>query len=198
MISCLKRSGITRGIYENFTILGGVNGVGKTTLAGVLKGVKDNFGMFVNADELTAQCGSILEGGKQAVSLLEECIRRGDNFTWETTLSGRKTARTIAEAHEKGYFVCLYYISVSSAEECLSRIKNRVRKGGHDIPEEIVRRRFTKRFDDLTRILPLVEETVFFDNENGFVHVADYRNGQLALTGNYLPEWLDELKERLK
>ena len=184
---------------KHFTILGGVNGVGKSTLAGVLASVTDNFGTLVDADRLTVQCGgNKLEGGKQAVRLLEECIRRGDNLTQETTLSGGKTARTITEARENGYFVRLYYVAVSSAEESLSRIANRVRKGGHDIPEDTVRRRFAKRFDDLARILPLVDEAVFFDNENGFVRVADYRNGQLTTTGEYLPGWLDKLKERLK
>lgn len=184
---------------KHFTILSGVNGVGKSTLAGVLASVTDNFGTLVDADRLTVQCGgNKLEGGRQAVRLIDGCIRRGDNFTQETTLSGGKTARTIAEARENGYFVRLYYVAVSSAEESISRIANRVRKGGHDIPEETVRRRFAKRFDDLLRVLPLVDEAVFFDNENGFVHVADYRGGKLTLAGNYLPGWLDELKERLK
>ena len=184
---------------KHFTILGGVNGVGKSTLGGVLKSVTDNFGTLVDADRLTVQCGgNKLKGGKQAVRLIGECIRNGENFTQETTLSGGKTARTAAEARENGYFVRLYYVAVSSAEESLARIANRVRKGGHDIPEEAVRRRFAKRFDDLLKVLPLVDEAVFFDNENGFVRVADYRDGRLSLSGNYLPEWLDELKERLK
>ncbi|MDE6728949.1 MAG: zeta toxin family protein [Oscillospiraceae bacterium] len=184
---------------RHFTILGGVNGVGKSTLAGVLTSVADDFGTLVDADRLTVQCGgNKLEGGRRAVKLLGECIRRGDDLTQETTLSGGKTARTIAEARENGYFVRLYYVAISSAEESLLRIKNRVRKGGHDIPEDVVRRRFAKRFDDLARILPLVDEAVLFDNENGFVHVADYRNGQLSAAGDHLPKWLDELKERLK
>ncbi len=184
---------------KHFTILGGVNGVGKSTLAGVLACVTDNFGTLVDADKLTAQCGGDkLEGGKQAVKLLDELIQSGVDLTQETTLSGGKTARTIAAARENGYFVRLYYVAVSSAEESLSRIANRVRKGGHDIPEETVRRRFAKRFDDLERVLTLVDEAVFFDNENGFIHAADYRNGELTQTGKCRPRWLDELKERLK
>lgn len=184
---------------KHFTILGGVNGVGKSTLAGVLESVTDNFGTLVDADKLTAQCGGDkLEGGKQAVKLLDDLISRGEDLTQETTLSGGKTARTIAEARENGYFVRLYYVAVSSAEESLSRIANRVRKGGHDIPEDAVRRRFTKRFDDLARILPTVDEALLFDNENGFVHVAEYHNGKLAVFGDYFPEWLAELRERLK
>ncbi|MDE6732961.1 MAG: zeta toxin family protein [Oscillospiraceae bacterium] len=183
---------------KRFTILGGVNGVGKSTLAGVLASVTNDFGTLVDADKLALRHGGNFEGGREAVKLIRECISRGDDFTQETTLSGNKTARTIAEARENGYFVHLYYVALSSAEESLSRIKNRVRKGGHDIPEDAVRRRFAKRFDDLLRILPLVDEAVLFDNENGFVRVADYRGGRLTAAGDDLPEWFEELKERLK
>lgn len=183
---------------KRYTIIGGVNGVGKSTLAGVLKAVSADFGTLVDADKLALRHGGNFEGGREAVKLIRECVSRGDDFTQETTLSGGKTARTIAEAHENGYFVRLYYVALSSAEESVSRIKNRVRKGGHDIPEETVRRRFAKRFDDLMRILPLVDEAVLFDNENGFVHVADYRGGELIETENYRPNWLNELRERLK
>lgn len=183
---------------KHFTILGGVNGVGKSTLGGILACVTDDFGALVDADELARQYGGNLEGGRQAVRLLGDCIRRGDDLTQETTLSGGKTSRTIAEARENGYFVRLYYVAVSSAEESLSRIANRVSKGGHDIPEDVVRRRFAKRFDDLVRILPLVDEAVFFDNENGFVHVADYRGGELTLTGKGSPDWILTLKSILE
>lgn len=183
---------------RHFTILGGVNGVGKSTLGGALAGIADDFGTLVDADRLTALCGGDrLKGGRLAVRLLDECVRRGEDFTQETTLSGSKTARTIAEARENGYFVRLYYVALSSAEESILRIANRVRKGGHDIPEDVVRRRFAKRFDDLSRILPLVDEAVLFDNENGFVRVAYYRNGRFTVTGDYRPKWLEELKERI-
>lgn len=183
---------------RSYTIIGGVNGVGKSTLAGVLARITDNFGTLVDADKLAVQYGGKLEGGRQAVRLIDECIQSGGDLTQETTLSGGKTARTIATARENGYFIRLYYVALSSAEESLSRIKNRVAKGGHDIPEDTVRRRFEKRFDDLLRILPLVDEVIFFDNENGFVHVADYCGGQLAAVDENLPKWFDELKELLK
>lgn len=183
---------------RSYTIIGGVNGVGKSTLAGVLARITDNFGTLVDADKLALRCGGKLEGARQAVRLIDDCIQSGSDLTQETTLSGGKTARTIAAARENGFSIRLYYVALSSAEESLLRIKNRVAKGGHDIPEDTVRRRFSKRFDDLVRILPLVDECVFFDNENGFIHVADYRGGQLTETGNYRPNWLNELRELLK
>ena len=64
-------------------------------------------------------------------------------------------------------------------EESLGRIRNRVAKGGHDIPREDVERRFQSRFADVLRVLPYCDEARFFDNDNGFVEVAEYRNGEL-------------------
>ena len=66
----------------------------------------------------------------------------------------------------------MFYVGLNSAEESVLRIANRVRKGGHDIPEEYVRLRYQNRMESLKRVLPLCDEVVFYDNENGFVKVA--------------------------
>ena len=73
-----------------------------------------------------------------------------------------------------------------------------MRKGGHNIADGDVERRFDKRFEDLVRILPYCKEVRFYDNENGFVEVAEYRNGTLILKGDHVPEWIKELKEYLE
>lgn len=187
---------------KRFTIIGGVNGVGKSSLYGALDGAFDNpdrFGMIIDADKLTKQFGGDkVKGGKEAVRLINNCLQNGENFTQETTLSGLKTAKTILLAREKGYQIKLYYIAVSSAEESLSRIQNRVRKGGHDIPREYVIRRFENSFEDLVKVLPHCDEAVFFDNENGFVKVAEFKNGKFTLTGRSTPDWILKLKEILE
>lgn len=125
-------------------------------------------------------------------------MERGVNFTQETTLSGKKTLKTIIAAREKNYYIRFYYVAVGTAEESISRIKNRVSKGGHDIPENDVRRRFAKRFNDLAVVLPYCDETHFFDNENGFVEVGEYRNGKIIPKYNPVPQWLSELELWLK
>ena len=84
-----------------------------------------------------------------------------------------------------------------AAEESLKRIRNRVEKGGHDIPSSDVLRRFEKRFQDVRRILFYCNEAVFFDNDNGFRAVAEYRNGEILLIGDYLPCWMAELKSSI-
>ena len=82
-------------------------------------------------------------------------------------------------------------------EESLLRIENRVKKGGHNIDADTVANRFEKRFDDLLLILPYCNEATFYDNDNGFVTVAKYKNGELHTIGQKSPLWLCELIKRL-
>lgn len=183
---------------KKYTIIGGVNGVGKSSLTGVLVGEHNDLGIVVDTDSLTAkQGGDKLKGGKEAIRIINDCLEKGINFTQETTLSGKKTLRTIISAREKNYYIRLYYVGISSADESISRIINRVRKGGHNIPEEDVRRRYDKRFEDLINILLYCDEVHFYDNENGFVDVGEYRNGNIIFGNNYVPEWLKLLKAYL-
>ena len=180
-----------------YTIIGGVNGCGKSSLTGALKAERSDLGLLIDVDKLAAQLGSPVEGGKAAVRKIDECLEKGISFTQETTLSGARTERTIRRAKERGYTIRLYYIGLDTMEESLGRIANRVAKGGHDIPKEDVERRFHSRFTDVLRVLPYCDEARFFDNDNGFVEVAEYRNGELIPRVPNPPRWLLELMERV-
>lgn len=180
-----------------YTIIGGVNGCGKSSLTGALKAERSDLGLLIDVDKLAAQLGSPVEGGKAAVRKIDECLEKGISFTQETTLSGARTERTIRRAKERGYTIRLYYIGLDTMEESLGRIANRVAKGGHDIPKEDVERRFSTRFADVLRVLPYCDEARFFDNDNGFVEVAEYRNGELIPRVSNPPRWLLELMERV-
>lgn len=180
-----------------YTIIGGVNGCGKSSLTGALKAERSDLGLIIDVDKLAAQFHSPVEGGKAAVRKIDECLEKGISFTQETTLSGARTERTIRRAKERGYTIRLYYIGLDTMEESLGRIANRVAKGGHDIPKEDVERRFQSRFADVLRILPYCDEARFFDNDNGFVEVAEYRNGELIPRVSNPPRWLLELMGRV-
>lgn len=181
---------------KTFTVIGGVNGVGKSSLSGLLSAESTELGIIIDTDKLGLKYGGDrIKGGKEAVGLINKCLEKGITFTQETTLSGVRTLKTIRRAKELGYYIKLYYIGVDSCEESLSRIANRVRKGGHDIPDEDVKRRFEKRFEDLCRVLPYCNEVKLFDNENGFEEVAAYQNGQLTPIGSHKPRWLCGLLE---
>jgi len=181
-----------------YTIIGGVNGAGKSSLTGVLKTERSDLGKIIDVDKLAIQHNSFVEGGKAAVLMQAQYIREGISFTQETTLSGQRPLRMIREAKEAGYYVRLFYVGISTAQEALRRIENRVNKGGHNIPRADVLRRFNERNEALAKVLDYVDEAVLYDNENGFVAVAGYKNGELLPRGEYVPAWLKELQEYLK
>ena len=165
-----------------YTLIGGVNGAGKSSLTGSLRAERSDLGQIVDPD---------------AVDRIETALAEGVNFTQETTLSGGYPKRLCRRAKEAGYYIRLYYVGLDTAEESLRRIKNRVERGGHDIPAKDVQDRFAHRFTDVAKVLPYCDEAKFFDNNNGFVLVAEYRNGQLLPVGNYRPQWLCQLIESL-
>lgn len=181
-----------------YTIIGGVNGVGKSSLTGVLASESNDLGVIIDTDKITASLGGDkIKGGKVAIERINNSLEKGINFTQETTLSGSRTLKTIKRARELDYFIRLYYVGVNSADESMKRIRNRVEKGGHDIPEQDVKRRYNKRFEDLVNILPYCNEVKFYDNENGFVEKAEYKNGELITKSKSIPEWIKDLKRYL-
>lgn len=178
-----------------YTIVGGVNGVGKSSFTGVLKERSTDLGTIIDVDKITAEMGgSALAGGKAALQKINDCISRGVSFTQETTLSGYKTEATAKQVKDLGYHVRLFYVALDTAAESLTRIENRVKRGGHDIPHDDVMRRFSGRWEAIAKVLPYCDEAEFYDNDNGFVKVAEYRNGELRPVGQLRPQWLIDLQ----
>ena len=90
-----------------------------------------------------------------------------------------------------------YYIGLDSAAENIARIENRVRRGGHNIPDDKVQFRFAGRWEAVAKILPLCDEAEFYDNNNGFEKVADFCNGNLRVIRRNPPQWINELEDYL-
>ena len=81
---------------STYTIVGGVNGSGKSSLTGVLKNTVSDLGTIIDVDKITAELnGDMIAGGKEAIHRIEKCIEKSASFTQETTLSGFKTERTV-------------------------------------------------------------------------------------------------------
>jgi len=182
---------------KTYTIIAGVNGAGKSSLTGALK-AQENLGRVIDVDKLAHENKlSPIEAGKRAVSLINDSLMSDISFTQETTLSGVKTLNTVREARDRGYAIRLFYVGIDTPEESIKRIANRVQKGGHNIASDDVARRFQNRFDSLIKILPYCDEVTFFDNDNGFVEVAEFKNGELIVKGTQPPGWICELREKL-
>ena len=183
---------------RTYTIIGGVNGAGKSSLAGVLSNERDELGIIVNVDEISARlCISNLEAGKIGIAQIRQLIAQGENFTQETTLSGNRTLLTIRSAKKKGYIVRLYYVGLETLEESLQRIQMRAANGGHFIAEDDVIRRFNRRYESLLRIMPYCDEVIFYDNGNGFVEIARYTEGTMLIKSKNPPKWLMDVNALL-
>ncbi len=109
---------------------------------------------------------------------IHRLVSRGESFSFETTLSGLNYTRHIPRWQELGYFVRLYFLSLSSVDIAITRVSERVRKGGHNIPADVIERRFKsgqKNFNSSYK--GLVNEWILFEN-NGSVPAILERGGK--------------------
>lgn len=156
---------------KRIVIIAGPNGAGKTTFAESFLPNEAGCPDFINADLIArglspfAPVKAAIRAGKL---MLEEIFRRveeGRSFAFETTLSGLNYARHIPRWQKAGYHVKLVFVSLSSPELAVARVKVRVQQGGHDIPEAVIRRRFDvglRNFEEVYRAL--VDTWVVYDN----------------------------------
>ncbi len=104
--------------------------------------------LFVIADLIAAGLSpfapedAAVTAGRLMLQRMDELARRGESFSLETTLSGRGYIRRIREWQAACYRVALYFLGLRDAEMAIARVAERVRQGGHDIPEDVIRRRF--------------------------------------------------------
>ena len=186
-------------IMNNYVIVAGADGTGKSSLRGVLEGQNVLLGHIIDANAIAKENDfDNIKAGKKAIEEINYCLENNLSFTQETTLAGYRTVRTIKQARKQGYYITMYYVGLSSMEESIDRITNRVRKGGHNIPIDDVKRRYEKRISSLSRVIPLCDEVIFYDNENGFIKVAEIKNNKFQYFNGYKPKWIVEYKNALK
>ncbi len=156
---------------RNVIIIAGPNGAGKTTFAREFLPQEADCPTFINAD-LIAQGlspfrpeAAAARAGRIMLEMMADCVRRGESFAIETTLSGRGYARMIPAWRAAGYRVVIFFLELPSSEMAAERVRLRVAQGGHDIPEPVIRRRFTAGRENFVRIYKnLADEWKHYDN----------------------------------
>jgi predicted ABC-type ATPase len=129
-------------------IIAGPNGAGKTTFASAFLPQEAGCPRFINADLIAAGLSpfapetAAIRAGRLMLEEIDSCVRRGDNFAFETTLSGLGYLRRIRDWRRCGYHVSLFFLSLPSVDLAIARVAERIRQGGHAIPEDVIRRRF--------------------------------------------------------
>jgi predicted ABC-type ATPase len=152
-------------------ILSGPNGSGKSTTARVLLPKSLGVQQFVNADNIAeglspfAPETTAIQAGRLMIQRIQELMSDRQSFAFETTLAGKRNASLIKSASKAGYSVNLIYIWLSSPELALSRVADRVRQGGHPVPDDVVRRRYSRGLVNFFRLYrPLANTWTLCDN----------------------------------
>ncbi len=136
-------------------VLAGPNGAGKTTASEHLLGDHLSVTEYVNADVIARGLSgfdpdrSAMKAGRIMLERLDVLANERADFAFETTLASRSFAPWLRERTESGYEFHLFYIWLSSAEAAIARVASRVRSGGHDIPEDTIRRRYQRGIANL-------------------------------------------------
>ncbi len=139
---------MTNNPAKRIITITGPNGAGKTTLAMELLPNEAECPTFINPDLLAAGLNPLqperaaFRAGRMMLEMIDACVSRGENFAFETTLSGRGYARMIPRWQAQGYWVKLIFLRLSSPEVAIARVRQRVLEGGHHVPDDIVSRRY--------------------------------------------------------
>jgi len=165
-----RKAGV--GAQPRIYVLAGVNGAGKSSLGGAA--IRAMGGDYYNPDEVAralmaaeprlAQAQANAKAWLIGKNLLEKAIRDRLDFAFESTLGASTIPALLRTAAQQGYAVHLWYVGLSSPELHLARVKSRVRKGGHDIPEADIRRRYEHSRLNLIALLPHLVALRIYDN----------------------------------
>jgi predicted ABC-type ATPase len=152
-------------------VLAGVNGAGKSSLGGAL--IRGRGLQYFNPDEAARRIREATDCAiEDANSLawnegkerLEAAIARRSNYAFESTLGGQTIPALLLGAARAGIDVIIWFVGLSSPEQHIARVRARVAAGGHDIPQDVVRRRWDDSRRHLIALMPAVAEIRVFDN----------------------------------
>lgn len=159
---------------KNIYIISGCNGAGKTTASYTILPEILNCREFVNADNIAFGLSPFqpekvaFEAGRIMLERIDFLFKMNENFAIETTLATKIYKSKIEKAIENGYTIKLLFFWLPNVEMAINRVAIRVSEGGHDIPKDVITRRYFRGIENLFKIyIPLCNEWAVFDNSDG-------------------------------
>lgn len=153
-------------------VIAGVNGAGKSSIQGAA--IIRAKGHYYNPDQAAAalrvadpkitQEEANSFAWHNGVELLKTAIKEKLNYSFESTLAGNTISNLLRNAANSGLHVRIWYIGLSSPELHIARVRQRVRRGGHSIPEKVIRERYERSHSNLIDLIPYLTEMKVFDN----------------------------------
>lgn len=183
-----------------YVIVAGVNGAGKSTLYEAYPSLFIDTERL-NADEILKQMGGDwrkntdnLKAMRIEIKRLHAAINQGKSIHVETTLAGHSKSQInlIEKAHQNDYEVTLLYVAVNSAETAIKRVNERVEKGGHGIPAEVIKKRYKQSNDNLPKVAYYADNVRIYDNTEDFINIYTKENDQVKINSLKFYPWINE------
>lgn len=156
---------------HNLYVIAGCNGAGKTTASFTVLPEMLDCREFVNADEIAAGLspfnpeGVAIQAGRLMIERIIHLLKEGETFAFETTLATRSYVKLIKQAQKRGYFVTLLFFSLATPEQAVKRVAKRVSLGGHNIPTDVIYRRYNNGLSNLFNLyMPICDYWALYDN----------------------------------
>lgn len=180
-----------------FFLVAGPNGGGKSTLTfsirkrfpevevidpdEIAKGITGSFGTVEQAQ---------VAAGKLSIKSVREHIENRSSFLVESTISGSTYLKYAIKAKEAGFRTTFIYIGLESPALSSTRVSERVRLGGHDIPSADLQRRYYRSLENIKSFIKIFESAHIYDNSEHYRWVAGYRNGMIHNVSSNVPRWM--------
>ena len=186
---------------RNLYIIAGPNGAGKTTASYTILPEMFEIKEFVNADEIAKGISPFnpdevaFTAGRVMLNRIDELLNANISCAFETTLSTRSYKGLVNKAQEKGYKVILLFLWLNSKEIAIRRVEARVREGGHNIPKDVIRRRYINGLSNFFNIYKsIVDDWIFADNSSGYLEsIARSFTGEMSIDNEV--KWNKILKQ---
>ena len=180
----------------------GPNGSGKSTL----RGLDDDSRIQIHIDPdaiahamntRDAQAAD-LSAGREAIRRFKAALTAKTSFSMETTLSGASILKRMADARAAGFAVALRYVALDDPDENVARVADRVARGGHHIPEAVIRRRYTESLENLPLAVVLCDRAIIRDNSGTFAvtHLV-IENNSVTRWAEHPPQWVLNVEARI-
>lgn len=164
-------------------VLGGINGAGKTTAS--MRILRDalRIPVFTNADAIARGLNAFdpeseaMSAGRIMLEHMRAMVAARRSFAFETTLAARTYARWLAELRRDGYDVHLFYFWLRHPDMAIRRVADRVKSGGHFVPDDTIRRRYSRSVQNFLELYrPVVTTWQVYDNSNGGSRLIAFNN----------------------
>lgn len=184
------------------TIIAGPNGSGKSTITRRLE--FEGKHRLLDPDAIAKRIDpedssrAAVAAGRETILRTREYLAAGQSFAMETTLASRGPIESMAEARQLGFEVELWYICLEAPEWNIQRVGERVRQGGHGVPESDIRRRYERSLQNLPVALRNANKATVYDNAGAIPRlVLKTRNGEVAWLAPDAPAWVTNAVEAL-